>query len=216
MPRIAIALAAFWFLSLFVFRSFLHWRRTGSTGVKGFHGRIGSLPWFAGTFASVGLALAGLAPFGALLEWPAGALLVENTVVHWLGAVLAGVGIVGALMAQLSMGDSWRVGVDAKERTELVTTGLFRWVRNPIFTFISLSVIGLLLLVPNVLALVACVLTLLCIELQVRVVEEPYLRKTHGEGYERYTSGVGRFVPGVGKTKGSSRTTTERLEGSTG
>jgi protein-S-isoprenylcysteine O-methyltransferase Ste14 len=36
--------------------------------------------------------------------------------------------------AQLDMGESWRIGVDAGEVTALVTTGVFRNVRNPIFS----------------------------------------------------------------------------------
>jgi len=36
------------------------------------------------------------------------------------------------------------------------------------------------------------------VEVQVRLVEEPYLTKTHGERYLRYASRVGRFVPGAG------------------
>lgn len=36
------------------------------------------------------------------------------------------------------------------------------------------------------------------IELQVRVVEEPYLSATHGQAYGDYAARVGRFIPGVG------------------
>jgi hypothetical protein len=36
------------------------------------------------------------------------------------------------------------------------------------------------------------------LEVQVRGVEEPYLRVTHGEGYRRDEASVGRFLPGVG------------------
>jgi len=38
------------------------------------------------------------------------------------------------------------------------------------------------------------------LELQVRAVEEPYLRRTHGTAYERYVAQVGRFVPALGRT----------------
>ena len=58
MPRVALALCFVFFVSLFVVRSVVQYRRTGSTGVKGFSGRIGSLPWVAGSSASLGLALA--------------------------------------------------------------------------------------------------------------------------------------------------------------
>lgn len=194
-PKLALALCLLWFLSLFVFRTLVQWRRTGSTGLKGFHGRPGSLPWLAGVAASLGLVLAPLAPLAALLGWPGGALLFRAPVLHLVGAGLVLAGVAGALLAQLSMGDSWRVGVDDSEQTRLVTDGLFAWVRNPIFSFIGLSLAGLLLLVPSPLALLAAFFTALGIELQVRVVEEPYLQRTHGEEYARYVSRVGRFIP---------------------
>ena len=36
-------------------------------------------------------------------------------------------------------------------------------------------------------------------EIQVRLVEEPYLQQVHGEDYARYASRTGRFVPGIGR-----------------
>ena len=199
MPRLALTLCILWFLSLFVFRTIRQLKNTGSTGIKGFHGAVGSLPWLAGASVSLGLVLAPLAPIAALNNWTSGALLVESATLHSLGALCALVGIGGALRAQLAMGDSWRVGVDESETTELVTTGLFAWVRNPIFSFIWLSLLGLLLLVPNPLAFVASGLTIFGIEVQVRAVEEPYLQHTHGQTYAAYATRVGRFIPGVGR-----------------
>jgi protein-S-isoprenylcysteine O-methyltransferase Ste14 len=36
------------------------------------------------------------------------------------------------------------------------------------------------------------------VDIQARLVEEPYLKKVHGEKYEEYARLAGRFVPGVG------------------
>jgi protein-S-isoprenylcysteine O-methyltransferase Ste14 len=202
MPQLALALCILWFVSLFLFRSIVQWWQTGSTGFKGFHGRVGSLEWFAGMAATAGLVLAPLAPLATLSGWPGGGLWFEHAPTHTVGAALAVVGIAGALVAQLDMGSSWRIGVDASETTELVTGGLFAWVRNPIFSFIWLSLLGFVLLVPSPVAGLAFVLTVAGIELQVRAVEEPYLRETHGEAYERYAAAVGRFAPGFGKRVG--------------
>ena len=173
MPRLALALCILWFVSLFVFRSALQWKRTGSTGVKGFHGPVGSLSWLAGVAASLGLGLAPFAPLATLLGWPGGALFVAHIPLLLAGGALALLGMFGALLAQLSMGNSWRIGVDPAEKTQLVTDGLFAWVRNPIFSFISLSLLGFVLLVPSVLSLLVASLTVLGIETQVRAVEEP-------------------------------------------
>jgi protein-S-isoprenylcysteine O-methyltransferase Ste14 len=198
MPRLALLLLALWFLLLFVLRSILQWRRTGSTGFKAFSGRPGSAEWNAGATITAGLAVTGLAPVASLLGWPGGTLLLAQPVLHWLGAALAAAGVLATLAAQLDMGDSWRIGVDPSERTELVIQGLFARVRNPIFTFMLLSTLGFVLLLPNLFALLALALTAAGIEIQVRAVEEPYLSRTHGPRYADYAARVGRFVPGVG------------------
>ena len=136
---------------------------------------------------------AGSVALGELAGRPA------HQAVHGFGAALVSLGIAGALGAQMSMGDSWRIGVDARERTRLVTDGLFGVVRNPIFSFMLLSGVGLLLLLPSAFCALALALTFAGIELHVRVVEEPYLSRTHGDAYRAYASRVGRFVPGVGR-----------------
>jgi protein-S-isoprenylcysteine O-methyltransferase Ste14 len=58
-----------------------------------------------------------------------------------------------------------------------------------------------LLVVPNVLSVLALVALTAAIELQVRLVEEPYLLRTHGDAYRRYAAVVGRFVPGLGRLR---------------
>ena len=67
--------------------------------------------------------------------------------------MIAVVGIAATVYAQLDMGDSWRIGVDPSETTTLVRTGLFGWVRNPIFTAMLLFGLGIALVVPNLVAI---------------------------------------------------------------
>ena len=47
-------------------------------------------------------------------------------------------------------------------------------------------------------ALLGAVLLLATIEMQIRLVEEPYLAAMHGDSYRDYTASVGRFVPWSG------------------
>lgn len=93
---------------------------------------------------------------------------------------------------------SWRIGVDSSERTQLVTDRVFAIVRNPIFTGMVLAWVGLALIEPNVLSLVALVTLLAGVELQVRV-EVPYLLTAHSLAYRRYAARTGRFVPRLGR-----------------
>ncbi len=195
MPWVGLVLCIVWFFSLFILRSLILWARTGSLGINTFRGRIGSLEWFAITSATVGILLAPISPAASILDWPLGQLFFYDATVHLVGAAIGISGIVGALISQISMGESWRIGVDSTEETKLVTNGLFQYVRNPIFTFIGVSLVGFFLTVPNGWSVLAIGLTATGIQLQVRFVEEPYLAKVHGDVYRKYVEHVGRFIP---------------------
>jgi protein-S-isoprenylcysteine O-methyltransferase Ste14 len=62
--------------------------------------------------------------------------------------------------------------------------------------------VGLALVVPNIVSLIAVAALLTALEIQVRLVEEPYLARTHGDDYRRYAAATGRFLPGIGRAIG--------------
>jgi protein-S-isoprenylcysteine O-methyltransferase Ste14 len=198
-PVISLVLFAVFAALGFGWRSWEHRRRTGSTGFRGISGRLGSLEWFAGLGFVAALAAAVLAPVLQLLDVVAPLDGLRAPWIQIAGIVLAVVGIGATVYAQLDMGDSWRIGVDPSERTTLVRTGVFGIVRNPIFTAMLLFGSGITVITPNVVAITGFVLLFLTIELQVRVVEEPYLLAVHGDSYRDYLATVGRFVPGAGR-----------------
>jgi protein-S-isoprenylcysteine O-methyltransferase Ste14 len=114
------------------------------------------------------------------------------------GVVVFAAGCWVTLLAQSAMGSSWRIGVDPTERTELITAGPFGWARNPIFTGMVTAAIGLALLAPTLLTVAAVAMLVAAVEIQVRSVEEPYLRGAI-PGWQSYANHVGRFVPGLGR-----------------
>ncbi len=129
---------------------------------------------------------------------------LDTPALHAVGIALYVFGTAGTLWAQLAMGNAWRIGVDEEARTELVGRGPFRWVRNPIFSAMTVATAGLALMVPNVLSGIAVAALVVGLEIHVRLVEEPYLARVHGERYRRYAAVTGRFVPGVGRHLGSA------------
>ncbi|HEX2212571.1 MAG TPA: isoprenylcysteine carboxylmethyltransferase family protein [Mycobacterium sp.] len=202
MPVIALALFTIFAALGFGWRSWQQRRRTGSTGFRGVSGRPLSVEWFAGVGFIVAMAAAVLAPVLQLAGVLSPIGVLDTGWLNIIGIALAVVGIGATLYAQLDMGDSWRIGVDATETTTLVRSGVFGWVRNPIFTAMIVFAVGMALITPNLLALVGLALLIVTIELQVRVVEEPYLLATHGDAYRDYLAEVGRFLPRVGRTHG--------------
>jgi len=197
--ELALLLYLVYFALAFGLRTLIQVRRTGSTGFVGLRGRPGSAEWWGGVLFAAALVLGLAAPVLDLLEVVDPITALDGGVGHALGLALAIAGTALTLYAQLAMGTSWRIGVDSAERTELVTTGPFGLVRNPIFAAMLPTSLGIALLVPNVFALVGFVALVTALELQTRVVEEPYLRRTHGNRYEAYAAKVGRFLPGIGR-----------------
>ncbi|MFE3320080.1 methyltransferase family protein [Nocardia sp. NPDC059195] len=185
----------------FGWRSWRQHRATGSTGFRGISGRPGSLEWFAGVGFIAAIAVGLAAPVLQLVDVVAPIPWLSSAAIQAAGTVLALAGIAATLYAQNQMGESWRIGVDATETTTLVHTGVFGIVRNPIFTAMLVFAAGVTLLIPNVVAIAGFVVLLVTIELQVRVVEEPYLARVHGPGYQSYLAATGRFVPGIGRRK---------------
>jgi protein-S-isoprenylcysteine O-methyltransferase Ste14 len=198
MALLALALYLLALSLAFGLRSLTQRRRTGDTGLRLDAGPPGSLRWWAklSFIAALVLGLAG--PVAALIGLgPVPGL--DRPAVRITGLVVAVVGVVATLLAQVAMGDSWRVGVDPAERTALVTGGAFAVARNPVFTAMTITSAGLALMVPNVVSIAATVVLVASIQLQVRAVEEPYLSAVHGAAYREYAARVGRFVPGLGR-----------------
>lgn len=203
MSKAALWLYLVYIALAFGLRSLIHLRRTGSTGFRGISGRPGSAEWIGGVLFILAMVL-GLV--GCVLAWmpvSAGAPLppLDRGDVRAAGLLLFEAGMAATLGSQFAMGASWRIGVDEKERTKLVTSGPFRLVRNPIFSAMMITAIGLALLNPNGAALGGAVLLVAAIEIQVRLVEEPYLTKAHGADYLAYAARTGRFVPLLGRLR---------------
>lgn len=195
---IALVLFAVFGVLGFGWRSWLQYRRTGSTGFRGTSGRIGSTEWIAGVGFVVALTVAVSAPILQRANVIQPISILTTAWIQVAGITVAVIGIAATVYAQLEMGDSWRIGVDEQETTTLVHTGVFGRVRNPIYTAMFTFGLGIALLTPNLVACVGFVLLVSTIELQVRRVEEPYLLRRHGDAYRAYTASVGRFIPGVG------------------
>ncbi|MFE7529313.1 methyltransferase family protein [Kitasatospora sp. NPDC057542] len=196
----ALALYVGWAGYAFGVRAAVQRRRTGDAGFRGISGPPGSASWWAGVLfvlALAGGAAAPIATVAGLGSLPA----TGGTTVRWAGLVIALVGVAATAGAQNAMGASWRVGVQDGERTALVTGGVFALMRNPVFTAMTVTAVGLALMVPTVIAVLTLAALAAAIQLQVRVVEEPYPDRTHGSAYAVYTSKAGRFVPGIGRRR---------------
>jgi protein-S-isoprenylcysteine O-methyltransferase Ste14 len=199
MAALALASYAVYLALAFGLRTAVQLRRSGDSGFRGIGGAVGSPEWIAGVLFALALVVGVAAPVLALVDVVEPIEALDRPLAHVAGVVLFVFGLSATLGAQFAMGSSWRIGVDPSESTALVTDGPFGWVRNPIFSAMIPTSLGLALMVPSWVAVAGVVALVTALELQVRVVEEPYLRHAHGGEYAQYEARVGRFVPGFGR-----------------
>jgi protein-S-isoprenylcysteine O-methyltransferase Ste14 len=115
------------------------------------------------------------------------------------GAVCALAGAVVLILAQHQMGTAWRVGVRDGDAPHVVTTGLYRHSRNPIYLGMVIMAFGTALMAATWWAwaaligfIVACHFTILG--------EEAHLTSTLGEDYARFRERVPRWFGFAGGT----------------
>ena len=101
---------------------------------------------------------------------------------RWLGLVLSLLGLGGVVLARYTLGRSFSVRAKA---TELVTTGIYSRVRNPIYVFSALMILGLIVIVRKPMLLL---ILLLIIPLQIFRArrEAQVLEAKFGDAYRQY------------------------------
>jgi len=80
---------------------------------------------------------------------------------------------------------------------KLVVKGPFRYVRNPIYVFVALTLTGEAILFETTIILLYAALVVAIFHFWVVLYEEPTLKRKFGESYERYCEQVSRWLPGL-------------------
>ena len=91
------------------------------------------------------------------------------------------------------MKDSWRAGIPDRDKTKLVTDGIYRYSRNPAFLGFDLQYIGILLMYFNLLTFIFTIFAATMLHLQI-LQEEQYLTATFGAEYQAYQRRVFRYL----------------------
>ena len=113
--------------------------------------------------------------------------------IKMLGVFLLTISFLWTVLAQYHMRHSWRIGIDTSTPTELITTGLFHYSRNPVFLGMMTSLFGLFLVTTNWLTLFFFILGYMLIQIQIRL-EETFLTQQHSHNYLIYKQKVRRFL----------------------
>jgi protein-S-isoprenylcysteine O-methyltransferase Ste14 len=141
-----------------------------------------ALPWLA------------LGHRAGILGLPEFARVAPYAPLRWLGAAGAVASLLLTIRCWKRMGKDWRMDVSEKNRSALITDGLFARVRHPIYALSILLMLCSAMILPTLpmLAIAAIHVTLMAIKARN---EERHLLSVHGEAYARYVARTGRFVP---------------------
>ena len=119
-------------------------------------------------------------------------------VVAWICAGVAISCLAATWVCWKRMGKEWRMGINPEEKTQLIVSGPYAYVRHPIYALSSVLMVASVVAIPSPLMLGVGVIHLALLQWEARR-EEKYLVVHHGEAYAEYCRRVGRFVPRWGK-----------------
>ena len=138
--------------------------------------------------------LAGALVLGFVLDlaWPA--KFMPRTVALVIGILVILSGIALAILAVRQMVRA-KTAVDVrKPTTEIVTSGVFQFSRNPIYLGMVLFCIGAAFLLDSLWFLALCVPLVIVLQRGVIEPEEAYLEQKFGDKYLRYKARVRRWT----------------------
>jgi protein-S-isoprenylcysteine O-methyltransferase Ste14 len=135
----------------------------------------------------------------AMAAWQVARASAADTGWLWAAAVLSVAGVTMVIVAQLQMGGAWRVGLRAGDTPLFVTSGLFRYSRNPIFVGMFLLALGTAFAAGRWWGWFAVILFAISVRVQV-MLEERHLLAGFGDDYAEFRRTVPRWIGWGGKT----------------
>ena len=117
---------------------------------------------------------------------------------HWtnykyIGLILVTIGFIMGIIGLVTIKNSWRIGIKYEQRTELITTGIYSFSRNPCFLSYYIMFLGYIFVFPSII-LIALYLSLLSTIHSMILDEEKYLQSVHGQSYLMYRIRTHRYM----------------------
>ena len=114
--------------------------------------------------------------------------------IRMVGILLGMMGDIVFIISVLTMKESWRAGVSYEEKTDLITDGIYQISRNPAFLGFDLVYTGMCFMFFNPVLVVISLLAIIMFHLQIKYVEEPFLKQEFKEQYLQYYQQVNRYI----------------------
>ena len=119
-------------------------------------------------------------------------LLITAFPIRVMGCVIGLLGTGLLVLSMGTMGDSWRAGVDMVQACSLITTGIYRYSRNPAFLGFDLFYLGFALALCSVELCAISAISIVLFHFQI-LHEERYLPTLFGSEYEEYRRKTPRY-----------------------
>ncbi len=113
--------------------------------------------------------------------------------VAWIGVALCLAGLLILLWSLVSFGQSFRIGIDTTRPDQLITSGIFAYSRNPIYTAFAMILLGQFLVFSNWILLVYTCAAFWLFHRQV-LREEDFLKEHYSEAFTAYCQNVRRYL----------------------
>jgi protein-S-isoprenylcysteine O-methyltransferase Ste14 len=95
------------------------------------------------------------------------------------------------------LGTNWSITLEVREKHQLVTHGIYRWVRHPMYLALIVYSLGQALVIPNWLASPTYGVAMVLIFAFRVGPEERMMIEEFGKDYEAYRATTKRLIPGV-------------------
>ena len=136
----------------------------------------------------------GVAVVMSFIKQPFGKIqLLNDLLAMTLGLGLLFLNLIVSGASLINLKDSWRVGVLEDQKTQLVTTGIYQFTRNPYFVSYFLMFAAYTVLLQNLILFGLSILGFLFVHKMI-MKEEKYLYSVHGDAYVEYKTKVPRYV----------------------
>jgi protein-S-isoprenylcysteine O-methyltransferase Ste14 len=129
-------------------------------------------------------------------EWLSFAALPFPDWLRWLGFALSVIALPLIVWMFRSLGNNITDTVQTRETAHLVVRGPYKWIRHPLYSFGTLFVVGLMLMLANWLIILLGAIALVLLILRTPN-EEAHLVEKFGDEYRTYMAHTARFIPGV-------------------
>ena len=118
----------------------------------------------------------------------------DSLVVRVIGLVILVIGLGFAVWARIHLGRYWSARITLVQGHQLIQTGPYRLVRNPIYFGALAAVFGTALIIGEIRALLALILVLAAFLLKISQ-EEKWLRERFGPEFIEYQKKVKALIP---------------------